>query len=441
MMEQIAGRDNLSLLEYTARVTYAIASSPEIHDVWIVAELSDVAVRGGHFYADLIQKDNTGRTVARMRSNLWASNYSRIRMRYLQERGEDLRNGIKVRIKGSANHHSIFGLSFNISDLDPSYTDEGDILRNRMEILNKMKQEGVFDDNRDLELALDAQRIAVISASGAAGYGDFINQLLGNTGRYRFKVKLFESPMQGEKAPAGVINALQLIAAEIESWDCVVIIRGGGASADMNCFDNAALARNICLFPLPVIVGIGHERDYCVLDYIAHTRCKTPTAVAEFLLEHQREAWQKAVDMVNLIIREVTLRMEGEKRHIAQIETFVPAMTYQILERESQRLKNLTSAVPMAASRLTTREHTRLDSIKAQIQVAATTVFSLARDRLVSTFNIVKVLNPENTLQRGYSITRVNGQAVRDAATLAKGTKIETQLATGRVESIVDKDF
>ena len=429
---------SLSLFELTTLIGNAIHGNPQIQNVWVVAELSDVAVRGGHFYADLIQKNDAGQTVARMRANLWANRFMALRSRYMAERQDDLRNGIKVRIKGNATHHNQYGLSFNITDIDPSYVDEGDILRRRMEILNALEKEGIKTQNQQLPLDVDAQRVAVISAPGAAGLGDFINQLEHNSDGFRFTYKVFESPMQGEKAPAGVIAALERIQREDSEWDCVVIIRGGGATADMNCFDNLELARNICFFELPVIVGIGHERDRCVLDEIAHTRCKTPTAVAEFLVAHQRAAWQLAFEAITKITREATMRLEGEQRHLAQIQTFIPSMAGQMLEKESMRLKNFMTSIPLASGSLTSRELARLEGYKNQLQPAVASAISRAKDHLRSTFGLVEVLKPQNTLRRGYSITRLDGKAVRDASSLPKGSRLETEVATGVIVSVTE---
>lgn len=428
--------ESISLLELTTRIGNTIHTEPMIQNVWVVAELSDVATRGGHFYADLIQKDDSGKTVARLRANLWASRFAPLRSRYIAVRNDDLRNGIKVRIRGNATHHNQYGLSFNITDLDPDYVDMGDLLRRRMEILENLKD--ISDYNKSIPLDPDAQRVAIISAEGAAGLGDFINQLEGNPGNYRFTYKVFPSPMQGERAAAGVIDALDRIAAQADNWDCVVIIRGGGATSDMNCFDDERLGRTVCLYNLPVIVGIGHERDNCVLDYIAHTRCKTPTAVAEFLINHQREAWQRACEAATRIAREATLRLEGENRRLTQIETFVPAIGQRILEKENLRLKNLTQAVPMAVSGFTAREHARLDGIRMQIAPAAETVVAREKERLKSAFSLLEVLKPENTLKRGYSITRIKGgKAVRSASDVAEGTVIETLLENGSLTSVV----
>lgn len=439
MMHQ--GRDSeptLSLFDFTARVGCAVHSHPDLRNVWITAELSDVAVRGGHFYADLVEKDREGRTVARMRANLWASLFPQLRARFMAERQDDFRNGLKLRLRGSATHHNLYGLSFNITDVDPSYVDEGDILRRRMEILQKMKEEGVYDANRSQPLPADCQRVAVISAEGAAGLGDFLNQLEHNPDGFRFKVRLFPSPMQGEKVTPGIISCLKAIYEDRASWDCVAIIRGGGATADMNCFDNEQLARNICYFPLPVIVGIGHERDNCVLDYLAHTRCKTPTAVAEFLIAHQRQAWQSVGDRVNEIIRYVSLYLDGEKQRVSQFEAAVPALVGQHMEREKMRMRNFTAALPMATGGLTSRELTRLEGMAAQLPVALDSALRSASQKLSAMESLVGALSPENTLRRGYSVTRIDGRAVRSASELSPGAVIQTVLASGEVASVVE---
>lgn len=425
----------LSLFDFTQRIGNTIHSRPELRNVWITAELSDVAVRGGHFYADLIQKNDTGQTVARMRANLWSGQFLRLREKYLCERQEDLRNGIKVKIQGSAIHHNLYGLSFNITDIDPSYVDEGDILRRRMEIIQKMKNEGIFDKNKTISLPTDAQRIAVISAPGAAGLGDFLNQIEHNKENFRFTVKLFPSPMQGEKVPQGVMAALQAVFSEIDNWDCVAIIRGGGATADMNCFDDEQLARNICYFPLPVIVGIGHERDNCVLDYLAHTRCKTPTAVAEFFIAHQRQAWQTVSDRVAEIMRYTSLFLDGEKQRMAHFGSAVPAAALQIIEREKLKLRNFSSSIPLAAGGLTTRENTRLDGLRLQLGPILEAIIRRADEHLRSYGQLIEVLSPANTLKRGYSITRLAGKALRDASSLQDGAILETRLASGTVTS------
>lgn len=427
--------ETLTLLEFATQIGDAIHSSPRLRNVWITAELSDVQVKGGHLYAELIQKDTANQTIARMRANLWATAHFKLRQKFLARRQEELRTGLKVRIQGSASHHNVYGLSFNITDIDPEYVDEGDILRRRMEILQQMKNEGIFEANKSLDLAPDAHRIAIISAEGAAGLGDFLNQLRNNPEGFKFDFKLFPSPMQGAGTPGGIISQLQVIFSQLDRWDCVVIIRGGGATADMNCFDDISLARNICYFPLPVIVGIGHERDNCVLDYIANTRCVTPTAVAEFLIGHQRQAWQAVYDKAAEIVKFTRMYLDGEKQRMAQLEAAFPATANQNLERERLRLKNFATSIPLAVGGFATREHTRLEGLRSSLEQSLSTAVSRASDKLASMSKLVDVLSPVNTLRRGYSITRVDGKAVRDASKVPPCSLIETQLASGKIIS------
>lgn len=245
----------------------------------MTAETSDVR-RAAHCYLELIQKHpTTGEPVARVRATIWRSAFARIESDFMAATGSRLASGMKVRVLVSVNYHPAYGLSLNITDIDPVYT-MGDLVRLRMEILSRLQKEGVLELNRSLDWPDVPLRIAVISAQGAAGYGDFVHQLYTNPRCLRFTTRLFPALMQGREAPASIIAALEDIAAEEENWDGVVIIRGGGATSDLASFENYDLAANIAQFPLPVIIGIGHERDVTVLDYVANMRVKTPTAAA-----------------------------------------------------------------------------------------------------------------------------------------------------------------
>lgn len=428
----------LSLYQLTTHLGNAIRTNPNLQNVWVTAELSDLQVRGGHCYTELIEKNDRGQNVAKLRAMIWAGNYYGISNKFYYGTGAQLKGGIKVRVKGSVTHHQLYGASFTINDIDPQYTVGGDLERLRREILDKLQKEDVINQNKECNLSMAPQRIAVISSPGAAGYGDFMRILTENPEGFRFYPVLFPSTMQGEKTAPEVMQALEHISQHIEMFDCVVIIRGGGATTDMNGFDNFNLAYAVCTFPLPVIVGIGHERDRCVLDEIACVRCATPTAVAAFLLDRVRETWSRTTSLINTIAREATLRVEGEKRHVAQLETSIPATVRQILDRENLRLENFAKAIPLAAGNLTVRERTRLDSFQKSLPTLVANVLGRASERLVSYEKLLKVLSPDNTLKRGYSITRVEGKAVRSADELSPGTKIETVLSKGIIHSTVD---
>ena len=277
-----------SLLEFNAVLRSAVAGAfPDKY--WISAEISELHVNAaGHCYLELIEKDSRGATVARQRAMIWAAVYRLLKPYFEQETGYRLAAGIKVLVQVSVSFHELYGMSLAICDINPTYT-LGDAARKRAEILRRLTEEGVAEMNRELPVPLVPQRIAVVSSGTAAGYGDFIDQLQNNPYRYIFYPVLFPAVMQGERTEASIIDALNRIYAFADNFDCVVIIRGGGATSDLGSFDSYPLAVNVAQFPLPVIVGIGHDRDETVLDYVAAVRVKTPTAAAEWLVARAHE--------------------------------------------------------------------------------------------------------------------------------------------------------
>ena len=278
-----AGRGSLSLYELNLRVR-SVLEDTLCEPVWIQAELSSVSTRGPHCYVEFVQKAEGGNTfIAKAKGQIWANKWVLIRPYFEQTTGQPLSAGMQVMVQVEVTFHEVYGYSLNVLDINPTYT-LGDIARRRQEILRQLEEEGVINLNKELELPVPVQRIAVISSESAAGWGDFQNQLLQNEYGLAFTVQLFPAVMQGERVEPTIIEALNQIAAEMDRWDVVVIIRGGGATSDLTGFDTLALAENVAQFPLPVITGIGHERDDTVLDIVSHTRVKTPTAAAEFLI-------------------------------------------------------------------------------------------------------------------------------------------------------------
>lgn len=453
-------RSALSLFEYTRMMRGIIASDPRLREQWVTAELSDVSVRGGHCYMELVEKNEAGQTLAKMRATVWQSAYFRIRARFVAAAGREFASGIKLMLRGSASMHEVYGLSFNVSDVDPSYT-LGDMERVRREILAALAREGIAECNRSLEISPVPQRIAVISAPGAAGYGDFMHQLCGNQSGIVFYVKLFESVMQGERAVQSVRSALEKIAMTIDLWDAVVIIRGGGATTDLNCFDNLELAREVACFGLPVIVGIGHERDRTVLDEIAHTRVKTPTAAAEFLLGHCQKSLRRAEDLGHLVVTRARDILTGNQRQLDSLATAVretgrervakamsrmdsatallPAIVRRRVELASGNLRTAAASLPLAAAAHLRDQNRRLESDMAQLRQGIAAVAERARLRLGRISEVVDALSPEKTLRRGYSITLdAGGKAVRSVGSLREGDTVTTRLADGNVTSIIN---
>lgn len=428
---------SITLYELNRRIAGLIVT-PATQNVWVTAELSDVAVRGGHCYMELLQKDTAGlNIVAKARAACWANVFRGVRGKFYAATGQDFTSGIKVMVKVSASYHPIYGMSLVVNDVNPEFT-MGDLLRRRREIIAKLKAEGVLELNRQLQWPAMPQRVAIISAPGAAGYGDFINQLFNNPTSLRFQARLFPAIMQGEKAVPSIITALDAIAAEQEQWDCVVMIRGGGATSDLNAFEDYRLAYNVACFPLPVICGIGHERDVTVLDYVANMRVKTPTAAAAWLISRGEALLDALRRIAADIHRAAADRLAAEKQRLAYCEGMLPIAPVNAIERAGAMLNRGLISLSQVSGHRIAPQLARLDSISQSLRPAIDKTIAHAGERLDNIAKMIEVLSPASTLSRGYSITRVNGHAITDAADAPAGTVIETLLASGAITSIVE---
>lgn len=427
---------SLSVKELSRRIA-AHLSVPDTQNVWLTAELSDFRQSGGHCYMELIDKnESSGIIDARLRGIIWSSTFARLSAKFVAYTGRRLATGLRVMVKGSVNYHASFGLSFVISDINPAFT-LGDVERRRQEILARLKAEGILDLNRALEWNVPALRIAVISAEGAAGYGDFMNQLYSNTSSLRFVTRLFPAVLQGERAAASVISALDAVNSQIDSWDCVVIIRGGGATSDLVSFDSYDLAANVAQFPLPVIVGIGHERDVTVLDYIANMRVKTPTAAAEWLIANAEAQLEQLRSLAADMLRAVTDTISGCKTQLAFVEGQLPVAPVAALDRMKARLHNASTALSAATTGRIAPALASLDRVPEAIKLAVANTIARRRDRLNSANALLDALSPMATLKRGYTITRVNGKVITSAEELTPGATIVTSIHNGVVQSTV----
>jgi len=386
---------------------------------WVQGELSEGrAGYNGHFYGEMIQKDErTASIIAKARVTCWASMYAALSRTFHEATGETLRAGLTVMVEVSVSFHQQYGYSLTITNIDPSYT-LGDMARRRQEILRQLEQDGILHDNQQLSLPLLTQRIAVISSATAAGYGDFCNQLLHNEYGFYFHLQLFPAIMQGQHVPETLIAALQQVAAESEQWDAVVIIRGGGSTSDLSDFDSYPLAACIAQMPLPVITGIGHERDETVLDYVAHTHLKTPTAVAAFLIE----------------------RLAATSAHVDELSQRISRSVIERISREQQRIIKLASVLPLAFQTVRQRQEHLLDTILLRISNAHRERHIREQHRLQLLEQRLRSLDPALMLQRGYSMTIVDGHLLHDASEVFPGQKITTRLAKGTITSIVTSD-
>ena len=408
--------DPITLLQLNSRISSLIAGDVSLHDVWVTAETGDLRVSGGHCYLELIEKDPAnGRPVARMRAIIWASHYAHISSKFAVAAGQQLVSDLKVMVKVTVNFHPAFGLSAVISDINPEFTC-GDLIRRRMMMIRRLTDEGIIDMNRTLPWPDVPWRVAVVSAVGAAGYGDFITHLYGNPSHLRFSTELFPAVMQGENAPQSIIAALDEIAVRTDDFDCVVIIRGGGATGDLASFDNYDLAANVAQFPLPVIVGIGHERDVTILDYVVAVRVKTPTAAAEWLIGRMEAALTRVRDLAAEIFRAATSKVSGGLQQLAYYQGLLPSLSLGKIDRARS---SLDAAVPEA------------------LRHAVELIVRRQNDRLDAASRLVEALSPQAVLRRGYSVCRVNGRAVTDASALNAGDILTTVLASGSIKSTV----
>ena len=383
------------------------------NEYWVEAELSECRELRGHCYMDLIEKDEqTATPIAKASAKCWASKWILVRPYFERTTGQRLVAGMKVLLKVYPQFHEAFGFSWIVTDIDPTYT-LGDMARKRQEIIRQLKEEGVFDLQKELTLPLFCQRIAVISSETAAGYGDFCNQLADNPYGFQFQTQLFPAIMQGEGVEQSIINALERI--YDQPFDCVVIIRGGGATSDMSGFDTLALAEHVANFPLPIITGIGHDRDESILDMVSHTRVKTPTAAAALLIDHLKEV----LDTVN------------------NAQNSITRLVQQKLSTLSTQLSSVSEAIPRLFSIVKTRQEAKIDALQQRLPMLIERRFLAENHRLQLMEEKLKALDPQLLLKRGYSITLHKGRAVKDATTLKAGDEIETRLAQGLIHSIV----
>ena len=408
----------LSLLELNLSVKETIRQSFD-ESYWLRAETSDVRPhRNGHCYLEFIEKAQDGHSiVAKARGTIWSSTFSLLKPYFEQETGQPFASGMTVLVRVTVDFHETYGYGLNVIDIDPSYT-LGEIARNRMLVLKQLEEEGVLTLNKELLLPEPLNRIAVISSETAAGYEDFHNQLEHNSAGVIFYTKLFPAIMQGDRSEGSIISALEQIYEHKQLFDVVVIIRGGGASSDLSCFDSYALATNCAQFPLPIISGIGHERDVTVLDAVSHTRVKTPTAAAEFLIN-------KAAVTIN---------------HIMNLQDRLVHSTRNILSLEESQLNTWSKDIYHTAKSVLQSNRNMLMFLNEKLRNTVRRKIEKERFDIQKFEHFVSLSLPENMLKRGYSITTINGKAIKSASALTVGDIITTQFLDGEIDSkIVDK--
>lgn len=405
--------ETLSLLELNGRVKSTIQfEMPDAY--WVQAEISSISPSGqGHCYLELVQKDATGRSfLAKAKANIWRGTWLKLKPYFEAQTGETLKVGMKVLLQVTVTFHEVYGYSLVVQDIDPTYT-MGDMARRRKEILEQLTKDGVIGLNKELEIPDLPNRIAVISSATAAGWGDFRNQLDGNIYGFRFYVKLFPALMQGDDVERSVISALNAVADRRDDFDLVVIIRGGGAVSELSCFDSYNLAFNIANFPLPVITGIGHERDDTVADVVAHTKVKTPTAAAEFIINRVFDTATRLEDLTRRMGDAVQDRMNSENVRIERLSQKLPSLFALLKARQEQLLETVWIRSVNGVRNLLTAQTHKLEIVDKTLSAA----------------------DPDVILKRGYSLTRAGGRVVKCASDLKRGDRLTTVFADGSVES------
>ena len=414
-----------------------VISSTLSEEYWVEAELSEVHEVRGHCYMELIQKELFSNTpVAKASAKCWKNKWSLLREKFAKVTREGLKPGMKVLLKVYADFHEAYGFAWIVTDINPEFT-MGNMARKRQEIIDTLKREGIFELQKELVLPLFAQRIAVISSENAAGYGDFCHQLADNPQQLKFYTRLFPAVMQGEGVEESVIGALNSINENIEKFDAVVIIRGGGATSDLSGFDTLRLAENVANFPIPIITGIGHDRDESIVDMVAHTKVKTPTAAAALLIDHLNHVLERLADAQAELIAAVRHRSELEQARLVRMSEKIPMLFSLVKTRQEQRIERHLANITAALNDKLSREHHRLSLIESQL--GPTLLQQLTREnyRLQLLQQRLEALNPQRLLQRGYSITLCKGKVVKDVRQLKAGDEIETKLANGKITSII----
>jgi exodeoxyribonuclease VII large subunit len=405
----------LSLWQLNAMVKQLFTTLPS--HVWVIAEISDLKVQGGagHCYIDLIEKDADDRTIAAARAAIWANYYQSIRYRFEDVTHKPLAKGMRVCLKVKPTFHEHYGYSLTVSDIDPAYT-IGDEALKRAKIIEQLKENGLFDLNRQLPLPQPLRSLAVISSATAAGYEDFCAQLLNNSAGYAFSFKLFEAAMQGEQTEESIIEALEHINQQLEDFDAVLIIRGGGAKADLGSFDKYNLAECCAQFPLPIITGIGHQRDETVIDLVAHTSLKTPTAVAQFIIEQNDQLYNQL-----LVLQQSITSLSQQK--LLRAQAGIVALSTRITARVQEKLSASSHKTVFLETNLKAATQGFLARRKHHLQLAT---------------QFVELNSPLNILKRGYTITTCGGKTVRNISQLARGAQIVTRFHDGSAESTVE---
>lgn len=451
--------DKLSLYNLNKHIQEGIKNAFQ-NTYWVIAEMAQVKENySGHCYVELIEKDKTGtKIIAQSRANIWAYTYRMLKPYFESATGQKFIEGLKVLIQVKVDYHELYGLSLTITDIEPEYT-VGDLALKKAQIIKRLKDEGVFDINKSIELNIAPQRIAIISSETAAGYADFIEHLHNNAYNYRFETTLYNAFMQGEKTEPSIIDALEQINNNCNAYDLVVIIRGGGSQSDLSWFDSYWLAYNVAQFPLPIITGIGHEQDTSITDMVAHTNLKTPTAVANFLIDRLCNFETTLIHYGNDFVQLVNEIISNYLTEIEHYASLLPVIGKKNISNQTQKLVQLGNLLNIRISKHNNNEQKYLIGIQNKVNYLSKNCISKQFNIINKTTSTLKTgiklqfmkqsllfdkysaiaqqANPENILQKGFSYTTFNGKIVKNASMLSQNDIIETKFNEGSISSKV----
>jgi exodeoxyribonuclease VII large subunit len=454
-------RQSLTLLELNEKIKSAINESFDA-PVWLVAEINNINLhRSGHCYLELVQKSEyDDKIIAQMRATIWASQYRFIAAYFKSVTQRDIEKGMSILVKVSVEFHELYSISLNIREIEPSFT-LGDLEKRKKEIIDKLISEGVFDMNKLLHLPDVIQRVAIISSSSAAGFEDFINHIENNKFGYKFELSLFEANMQGTGTEESVIEALNEIYENIENFDVVAIIRGGGSKSDLSYFDNYNIAYHVTQFPIPVIAGIGHERDESVTDMVAHTKLKTPTAVANFIVDYNNVFETEVFEIFKSIVTETQYVIENKEMYLASLGLKIYKIkdvliknnedcnrnmyrvknaSVQLIRKNENRLNNYFENLKLLTHQKTYLANKHLENSFSSLKKNTEILLSKNELKLQNLSKNIELANPENVLKRGFSISKINGKIIDENTNIMVGDELETITFSNKILSNVTKN-
>jgi len=429
--------EHLSLYDLNNRIKDCLKNNLD-QSYWVATEIGEMRLnQKGHCYLELVEKKDD-EILAKNKATIWSYTYRNLSGWFESLTGQTLKPGLKILCNIAVNYHEVYGLSLNIKDIDANYT-LGERAKKRLEILNRLKEDGIYDMNNELSLPLVPQRIAIIASSTSAGYLDFITQLDNNTAGYSFKTSLHQAIMQGSDAEDSIIRAILEANAHIDKYDLLVIIRGGGATLDLECFDTYGLASHIAQFPIPVITGIGHERDETIADIVANTSLKTPTAVAEFLISGIKEYDEIIDSLYAQIFEYVTHTLRERRTHLEYLSKHIRYISENMLKTHMVHLSILGKSTQSAAKGRKKVLETVIQNCVQSLKLNTTRYLDLKNKDLQNILSSIDLVDPKRVLKRGYSIVRKGNKIMKSAQDLQEGDVIESEFHDGRKTSKILK--